>query len=63
MTCAICGKEFKKNEEATVREAWLKAGGFGSIPDHAVVHPACDARETNDLNTGKIKLADIYEKK
>lgn len=39
MVCSICGKEFKKKESVTVREAWLKAGGFGSIPDHAVVHP------------------------
>lgn len=63
MKCAICEKVFKKGELSTVREAWVKAGGWGSIPDHAIVHLACDKKEIAKIQSGKIKLADIYTKK
>lgn len=63
MICKICGKEFKKGEVATVRTAWLRAGGFGTVPPEARVHPHCDTREAAGLKSGKIKLSDIYEVK
>jgi hypothetical protein len=43
--CAICGERFKKCERQTVRESWLKGGGFGQVPQEAVVHDACDKNE------------------
>lgn len=60
MNCAICGKEFGEGQYSTVRETWLKAGGWGDIPDAAIVHPACDQDEMAKIKSGKVKLSDIW---
>jgi hypothetical protein len=43
--CAICGEAADGEQYFTVRESWIQAGGFGSIPDEAIVHVRCDDRE------------------
>lgn len=60
MQCAICKKEFKEGEYSTVRQSWIKAGGWGDIPDDAIVHPACDQREMSQIDSGKVKIAAIW---
>jgi hypothetical protein len=45
MICAICDGEADGEEYFTVRQAWLDAGGFGSIPDEAIVHVRYGDRE------------------
>lgn len=55
--CAICGKE---TSISTIRESWILAGGFGTIPPGALVHPACDVKEQRKLKAGKIELSDLW---
>jgi hypothetical protein len=62
MECAICKKEFRGKQLSTVRESWIKAGGWGSIPEGAIVHPACDKSEMVQIENGKIKLSDLWTK-
>ena len=45
VVCAICGVKADDDSWITVRESWIQAGGFGSIPDEALVHVVCDQRE------------------
>jgi hypothetical protein len=56
--CAICHQE--GSDLHTVRESWTQAGGWGSIPDAAIVHPACDRKEQRLLKSGRLKLSDIF---
>jgi len=58
VTCAICESKAKKGEYFTVRQRWLNAGGFGRIPDSAIVHVKCDEKEqkTAKLVLGKIEI-------
>jgi hypothetical protein len=44
-SCAICGRPFEGTTVTTIRQAWIDAGGWGSIPDHAIVHARCDKAE------------------
>lgn len=62
MKCGICGDKFEEGDCSTLREAWLQAGGMGSIPIHAIVHPDCNAIEQHHLKSGRVRLEDIYRK-
>jgi len=62
MDCAICKNSFKVNDLTTIRESWILDGGWGTIPESAIAHPACDSREQKDLKSGKIKLSDLWTK-
>ena len=48
--CPICGKGFIGTGPTTVRELWIKRGGFGAIPPEAIVHVKCDARNKASHN-------------
>ncbi|HUN55562.1 MAG TPA: hypothetical protein VMU29_10445 [Smithella sp.] len=61
MKCNICNTEFKENENSTVRQSWLDAGGFGQVPEFARVHPKCDEKEQNMITQGIIKLENLYK--
>jgi len=37
-TCSVCGKAIAGEHLMTVKDAWIKAGGFGSPPPEAIVH-------------------------
>jgi hypothetical protein len=45
MICAICKKPIEAKQLATIRQAWIDAGGWGTIPQEAIVHTRCDAAE------------------
>ncbi len=62
--CAICGKGHKRGELFTIREAWIQAGGWGSIPEHARVHVGCDKKEQSKRlpYRATIKKANDYHK-
>jgi hypothetical protein len=40
--CAICGRVARVS---TIRQRWIDGGGFGPVPDAAIVHPACDRHD------------------
>ena len=46
--CGICYRKFRNRDWTTVRQRWLDNGGFGSIPDYAIVHTTCDKEETKE---------------
>jgi hypothetical protein len=54
--CPICGKGFVGTGPTTVRELWIKRGGFGSVPSEAIVHVKCDAREQGHEQRAKNAL-------
>jgi hypothetical protein len=63
--CGICGKTYvgkSHNPTFTVRESWIQAGGWGSIPDAAIVRPTCDVKEQRLLKSGKLKLAQLWNR-
>lgn len=53
--CPICGRRFKQGEWATIRELWIRRGGFGSIPPEAVVHIMCDKNEIRRMSLTPMK--------
>lgn len=59
-TCAICNQPFQRSEESTVRQSWIEAGGWGTIPVAAIVHPRCDAIEMNRIKFGLVRLSDLW---
>ena len=59
MKCHLCDKRVPA---LTVRESWVQSGGFGSIPDEAVVCPSCNSKEQRRLSAGTVKLSDLWVK-
>lgn len=60
MICAICGKNFKKDDLALIRDAWLIAVGSGILPEQAKVHLDCNKKEQALIKSGKIKLTELF---
>lgn len=56
MLCAICSQPLKDDELSTVRQKWLDAGGYGQVPDEAIVHQVCDEKEEGKLTATTIRL-------
>lgn len=52
MKCAICSKDFKPHQKVAIREFWLQSGGFGSIPERAIVHVKCNTDEQHRIKMG-----------
>lgn len=61
MECAICKIKFKSDEASTIRQSWIDAGGWGRVPEFAVVHPKCDSKEQKMIKQGKMKLENLYK--
>jgi predicted transcriptional regulator len=49
VVCAICGVQADGQQYFMVRESWIRAGGFGSIPDEAIVHVRCDESYAGEI--------------
>jgi len=61
--CAICGKTTLGKSSSplfTIRESYIQAGGFGSIPMSARVHVRCDEHEQRLLKSGKLTLEALW---
>lgn len=52
--CAICGKPMVGKQMTTIRELWIKLGGYGAIPPEAIVHVKCDDREQGHEHRSRI---------
>ena len=61
--CPICGKGFIGTATTTVRELWIKRGGFGAIPPEAIVHVKCDAREQGLTQRARLCLNNDEDKR
>ena len=59
MNCAICDKPILEHQLSTVRETWLINGGFGSVPDSAIVHLLCDNAEIRRLKLDRVPADDL----
>jgi hypothetical protein len=60
MNCPICSKQFRPRQIVTVRQSWAQAGGYGTVPPEARVHPACDRREQRAMQAGEVRLSDLW---
>ena len=58
--CPICGKTGGDRRIFTIRESWIQAGGFGSIPDSAWVHIRCDDKEQSMILSGEITIEQLW---
>ena len=36
--CTVCGKVIRGEHLMTIKDEWIKKGGFGSPPSSAIVH-------------------------
>ena len=50
MNCFFCGETIKDTDFTTVAQVWLLAGGYGKIPDCAIIHVECDKKQMTILD-------------